>query len=46
MFPAGPKLPGTDQPVFDPGLIKAMSAGISEMASPYVVATPAPGATR
>jgi NADH-quinone oxidoreductase subunit M len=42
VFPAGPKLPGTDQPVFDPGLIKAMSAGISEMASPYVMASPTP----
>jgi NADH-quinone oxidoreductase subunit M len=35
MFPAGPKLPGTDTPIFDPGLVNAMAAGITEMASPY-----------
>jgi NADH-quinone oxidoreductase subunit M len=35
VFPAGPKLPGTDTPIFDPGLVNAMAAGITEMASPY-----------
>ena len=35
MFPGGPKLPGTDTPIFDPGLVNAMAAGITEMASPY-----------
>jgi NADH-quinone oxidoreductase subunit M len=47
IFPGGPKLPGTDAPIFDPGLTKTMSAGISEMASPYDLpvpkAAPAPG---
>jgi NADH-quinone oxidoreductase subunit M len=36
LFPGGPKLPGTDQPVFDPGLLNIMSAGITDIASPYV----------
>jgi proton-translocating NADH-quinone oxidoreductase chain M len=42
LFPGGPKLPGTDQPVFDPGLLNIMSAGITDIASPYVppAATP------
>jgi NADH:ubiquinone oxidoreductase subunit 4 (subunit M) len=35
MFPGGPKLPGTDTPIFDPGLVNSMAAGITEMASPY-----------
>jgi NADH-quinone oxidoreductase subunit M len=35
MFPGGPKLPGTDTPIFDPGLVNAMAAGITEMAAPY-----------
>src|ERR1700681_3426906 len=35
MFPGGPKLPGTDTPIFDPGLVIQMAAGITEMASPY-----------
>ncbi|GAC1472858.1 MAG: NADH-quinone oxidoreductase subunit M [Candidatus Dormibacteraceae bacterium] len=43
VFPSGPKLPGTDAPIFDPGLVKTMSAGLSEIASPYVIATPTPG---
>ena len=37
LFPAGPKIPGTDTPIFDPGFISQMSAGISDMASPYVL---------
>jgi NADH-quinone oxidoreductase subunit M len=44
LFPGGPKIPGTDVPLFDPGLINQMSAGISDMASPYV--QPTPGATQ
>ncbi|OLD25413.1 MAG: hypothetical protein AUJ02_05230 [Chloroflexi bacterium 13_1_40CM_3_65_12] len=40
LFPGGPKLPGTDQPIFDPGLINIMSAGITDIASPYVLPTP------
>jgi NADH-quinone oxidoreductase subunit M len=36
VFPGGPKLPGTDTPIFDPGLVNTMAAGISDMASPYV----------
>jgi len=45
LFPGGPKLPGTDQPIFDPGLINVMSAGLTDIASPYVPPT-APGATQ
>jgi NADH-quinone oxidoreductase subunit M len=41
LFPGGPKIPGTDVPLFDPGLINQMAAGISDMASPYVLPTPA-----
>jgi NADH-quinone oxidoreductase subunit M len=44
LFPGGPKIPGTDVPLFDPGLINQMAAGISDMASPYVL--PTPGATQ
>jgi proton-translocating NADH-quinone oxidoreductase chain M len=40
LFPGGPKIPGTDVPLFDPGLINQMSAGISDMSSPYVLPTP------
>jgi NADH-quinone oxidoreductase subunit M len=42
LFPGGPKIPGTDFPLFDPGMIGQMSAGISDMASPYTLPTPAP----
>jgi NADH-quinone oxidoreductase subunit M len=45
LFPGGPKIPGTEVPLFDPGLINQMTAGISDIASPYVAATPAPAAT-
>ena len=41
LFPAGPKLPGTDQAIFDPGLTNVMSAGITEIASPYAGPTTA-----
>jgi NADH:ubiquinone oxidoreductase subunit 4 (subunit M) len=35
LFPGGPKLPGTDAPIFDPGLVNSRAAGITEMAAPY-----------
>lgn len=35
LFPSGPKIPGTDTPLFDPGLVNVMAAGISDIASPY-----------
>ena len=38
LFPGGPKLPGTDTPIFDPGLVNQMAAGITDLASPYVAA--------
>jgi len=44
LFPGGPKIPGTEVPLFDPGLINQMTAGISDIASPYVAPTPAPAA--
>lgn len=40
IFPGGPKIPGTDTPLFDPGLVNQMSAGISDLAGPYVAPTP------
>jgi len=40
LFPGGPKIPGTEVPLFDPGLISQISAGISDVASPYVLPTP------
>jgi proton-translocating NADH-quinone oxidoreductase chain M len=42
IFPSGPKLPGTDTPLFDPGLINVMAAGVSEIASPYTLPNPSP----
>jgi NADH-quinone oxidoreductase subunit M len=36
LFPSGPKIPGTDVPLFDPGMLNQMSAGLADMASPYV----------
>src|SRR5437764_1779753 len=42
LFPGGPKIPGTEVPLFDPGLLNQMTAGISDMASPSVAPTPAP----
>ncbi len=42
IFPSGPKLPGTDTPLFDPGLINIMAAGVSEIASPYTLPNPSP----
>jgi proton-translocating NADH-quinone oxidoreductase chain M len=43
LFPGGPKLPGTDSPLFDQGLVNVMAAGISDIASPYVLPTPGSG---
>jgi NADH-quinone oxidoreductase subunit M len=40
LFPSGPKIPGTDTPLFDPGLVNVMAAGISDIASPYTGPTP------
>ena len=45
LFPGGPKIPGTEVPLFDPGLLNQMAAGISDLASPYVAPVPSPGAT-
>ena len=42
LFPGGPKIPGTEIPLFDPGLINQMAAGLSDMASPYAAPTPGP----
>jgi proton-translocating NADH-quinone oxidoreductase chain M len=42
LFPGGPKIPGTDTPVFDPGLVNVMGAGLSDLASPYVAPTVGP----
>ncbi|MGH7763884.1 MAG: complex I subunit 4 family protein [Candidatus Dormibacteraceae bacterium] len=40
LFPSGPKIPGTDTPLFDPGLVNVLAAGVSDMASPYTGPTP------
>jgi NADH:ubiquinone oxidoreductase subunit 4 (subunit M) len=40
LFPGGPKLPGTDTPIFDHGLVNVMSAGISDIASSYTAPLP------
>ena len=37
VFPGGPKLPGTDTPIFDPGLVNTMAAGITDIANLYSV---------
>ncbi len=44
LFPGGPKLPGTELPIFDPGFMNVLSAGITDIASPYV--PPAPTAAQ
>lgn len=46
LFPSGPKIPGTEVPVFDPGLLNQMAAGLSEIASSYAQATTTPGVTQ
>jgi NADH-quinone oxidoreductase subunit M len=40
LVPGGPKLPGTDTPLFDPGLMNVMVADIPEIAAPYTGASP------
>lgn len=40
LVPGGPKLPGTDTPLFDPGLLNVMVADIPEIAAPYTGAGP------
>jgi formate hydrogenlyase subunit 3/multisubunit Na+/H+ antiporter MnhD subunit len=46
LFPSGPKIPGTDVPVFDPGLLNQMSAGLSEIGSSYAQSTTLPEKTQ
>jgi proton-translocating NADH-quinone oxidoreductase chain M len=43
VFPSGPTLPGTGTPLFDPGLVSVMAAGISDIASPYTGPNPGTG---
>jgi len=40
VLPAGPKIPGTDFPLFDPGLLNVMVADIPEISAPYTGAGP------
>jgi len=40
IVPSGPKLPGTDQPLFDPGLTNVMVANIPEISAPYTGTSP------
>lgn len=40
LFPGGPKIPGTDVPLFDPGFMSQVSAGVSDLASNYTPAVP------
>jgi proton-translocating NADH-quinone oxidoreductase chain M len=40
LVPGGPKLPGTDTPLFDPGLMNVMVADIPEIVAPYTGAGP------
>jgi proton-translocating NADH-quinone oxidoreductase chain M len=35
LVPGGPKLPGTDTPLFDPGLLNVMVADVPEISAPY-----------
>src|SRR5216683_999910 len=35
IVPGGPKIPGTDSPLFDPGVVNQMVANIPEISSPY-----------
>jgi NADH:ubiquinone oxidoreductase subunit 4 (subunit M) len=35
VVPGGPKLPGTEQPLFDPGLANIMVADLPEISAPY-----------
>ncbi|HLZ95591.1 MAG TPA: NADH-quinone oxidoreductase subunit M [Candidatus Dormibacteraeota bacterium] len=40
LVPGGPKLPGTDSPLFDPGLLNVMVADVPEITAPYTGAGP------
>ncbi len=44
LFPGGPKIPGTDVPLFDPGFMLQMMAGVSDIASTNY-SIPIPGAS-
>jgi hypothetical protein len=44
LFPGGPKIPGTDVPLFDPGFINQIAAGISDITSTNYT-QPSPGGT-
>ena len=47
LFPGGPKIPGTDVPLFDPGFIGQISAGVSDIASSnYTPPAPTAGSSR
>ena len=35
VLPGGPKIPGTDFPLFDPGVLNVMVANVPEIAAPY-----------
>jgi hypothetical protein len=35
ILPGGPKIPGTDFPLFDPGMLNVMVADIPEISAPY-----------
>ena len=40
LVPGGPKFPGTDSPIFDPGLLNVMVADVPEITAPYTGASP------
>ena len=40
IVPGGPKIPGTDFPLFDPGMLNVMVANIPEISAPYTGAGP------
>ena len=40
LVPGGPKLPGTDTPLFDPGLLNVMVADVPEITAPYTGTAP------
>ena len=41
LFPGGPKIPGTDTPLFDPGFVSQIAAGVSDITSNYTLPAPA-----
>src|SRR5205823_12223996 len=38
LFPGGPKIPGTDTPLFDPGFVSQIAAGASDIPATYYLA--------